>query len=167
MNFYLDELDDKKVIDKIREEGKKRKLPTYLIDFVASFFDKSIPLSSGQAYVQEQIDLNPDIPDNIKTKRKNIRYNTKGKEAMLENVKVMSKIFGKEFLEVIGWDFFGFHFRIMDIAKKKRTTGKPGEFYERFLEIYDNAPSTNLDLDYNVKDVRILNLGVKNGLLIN
>ena len=144
------------IMNKIEELGEKAGFDNGSIGFMQRLFDLGYPQDADGTNFQSAVTNNPNIPDNVKTRREAIRYNTEGKNAMFENALIMTKIFGREFMEVVGYEFLGF-------KNSSRTLhiGKDGaEFTDRFNDLVANIPESKLteELKQALKDFRAMNL---------
>ena len=127
------------------------------IELMQSFFDKGFVMDADGSNFQSNISNNNNIDDADKTERKPIRYNTEGKNAMFANAEIMTKIFGKEFMETVGYEFLGFK----NSSRTLQMGKEGGEFTDRFNNLIANIPKSELtpELEQALKDYRAMNLG--------
>ena len=130
----------KKTLELLDLRGKKMGLDEGVIKFVSSLFDKGFVMDAGASLFQNNITDSKNIPEDLKTTRNAIRTNVESKNAMYDNAVIMTKIFGKQFMETIGYEFLGFK-----NSDRFLQVGKDGsEFAERFLTMVDGVKDVDL-----------------------
>ena len=82
-----------------------------------------------------------------------------------EDMEILANELGSDILNVIGFDALGFINRVLDPAKKKKLTGKPGDFYKFLERLKKNLVKQNdLPIELDISKVRPMNVKINNGL---
>ena len=159
-NFALTnnlEEDYEAIMGYLTQYGEKQGFDQGSIEFMQSLFDNGFVMDADGSNYQTNIANNPNIPESVKTRREAIRYNTQGKNDMFENAKIMTDIFGKQFMEAVGYEFLGFKnsSRTLQVGKED------GEFTIRFNDLVAGIKETELtpELVRALEDFRAMNLG--------
>ena len=146
----------KETLELLDLRGKKMGLDEGVIKFVSSLFDKGFVMDAGASMFQNNITANTNVPEDIKTTRTPISKNVKGKNAMYDNAVIMTKVFGKQFMETVGYEFLGFR-----NTSSVLQVGKDGsEFAERFLTMSDGVKDVDLspEMEKALRDFRPMNI---------
>ena len=101
------------------------------------------------------------IPPEVKAQVKKAltkKSNADLKQSFAGDMAMLAMDFGANVLDVIGYDGLGFINRVLDPAKKKRSTGQPGEFYQALEDIKAKVKdNTDLPPDLDLSKVRPMN----------
>ena len=143
------------------------KIPQFTIDVVASVFNGGVVDTSAEIKFKKDIFANPNIPDNIKQKLKDSgvlnRKNTKALDEMQKANEELAKLLGPNIVNDIDLEILGYHLRYMDAAKEKRSTKKPGAYYnglQNVLKIGNNS-EVSTDIDVDINNISPMNIGIK------
>ena len=148
------------------------KIPQFTIDVVASVFNGGVVDTSAEIKFKKDIFANPNIPDNIKQKLKDSgvlnRKNTNALNDMQKANEELAKLLGPDIVNDIDLAILGYHYRYMDAAELKRSTQKPGAYYnglQNVLKIGNNS-KVSTDIDVDINNITPMNIGIK-GLFPN
>ena len=108
------------------EQDKKATQP--IKDFVISLYDKDAVVSAGEKYFKSETLKNTNISQKTRDKFKDngaIRYNAEAKKKMMKNATTMANFYGREFMELVGFEFLGLKGgnRFLDISTRKQVSG--------------------------------------------
>ena len=176
---YTDSNNYEEVIDYILAD---KIAPKEIKDWVAAMYNKGEVEAAGERKFKGYTVNNENIPAEIRKAFNdggNIKFNTDARSEMVKNAAVMTKIFGKEFMDAVGFSFLGFQggSRYLDnSARKQRPGWKKGEpnrwiegavggeldGYNSIVEGLKSVAEENLPggLTYeDLANVRIMNIG--------
>jgi predicted kinase len=102
--------------------------PKEIKDWVASMYNKGAVEAAGERKFKGYTVKNENIPAEIRKAFNdggNIKFNTNARSEMVKNAAVMTSVFGKEFMDAVGFSFLGFQggSRYLDIAGRKVVDG--------------------------------------------
>ena len=91
------------------------------------------------------------------------------RKSLMDDTEILAAELGSQIVDVLktGSDlqFFGFINKVLDPAKKKKSTGKPGFGYKTFQKIIKNtALQEDLPAELDLSKVRLMNITVTGGL---
>ena len=99
----------------------------------------------------------PEVKEQVK-KALTKQSSTELKQGFASDMAMLAMDFGANVLNVIGYDGLGFINRVLDPAKKKKSTGQPGEFYQAIEDIKAQVKdNTDLPPDLDLSKVRPMN----------
>ena len=153
----IDESDDYEIIiSHITNYGQRKGFDLGSIQLIQSFFDKGFVEDAGISQFQSNMTNDKYIPDNIKTERIPISSNVDGKNAMHDNAIIMTNIFGKQFMDAVGYEFLGYK----NHGKYLRVGKEGSEFAERFLNMVNGVKDVELspEMETALKNFRRYNL---------
>ena len=136
---------------------------------IQDIYDSGLIQDQSTLQFLRAVQANKAIPQNVKdqvkkalTKKSDISL----REDFANDMEILANEFGAEVLNVIGFDALGFINRVLDPAKKKKATGKPGEFYRRLENIKSNLVNSKADLplELDLSKVRPMNVKINGGL---
>ena len=102
--------------------------PKEIKDWVASMYNKGAVEAAGERKFKGYTVKNENIPAEIRKAFNdggNIKFNTNARGEMVKNAAVMTSVFGKEFMDAVGFSFLGFQGggRYLDNSARKQVDG--------------------------------------------
>ena len=161
------------VVGEIYKKGQELGLDDGTMDFVAALFDKGYVMDAEGSQFQTRINQSTVIDEKIKTTRNSIKNNVEAKKAVYENAVVMTEIFGKKFMETVGYEFLGFKnsSRVLQVGKegsefadrftKMSTEIKESDMVKRYVKrgmSKERAKAKAKELTQALKDFRPMNI---------